>query len=261
MEKQPGPSSPQCSGVEGPSLADLQQKPAKIPTGLAHSAMLGRINTENRRASEALLQERKEDLRTLGHSLAALYDASTCHRKCWGTGHVLEALGGRIYNLACASYSLVSIGYYDESLNLVRSIGEIANLLSLSVCDKAKFEEWLKSTKTVRIREFSPAKVRALLSKSSGVLLMDEQWYSNLCAAYTHITPATKPNNFNSEHRNIVGGLIQAEGLDSALNQLTTLVSMVALFYCKYFELDDFFELIANRVQSENESGCSKDAS
>jgi hypothetical protein len=36
----------------------------------------------------------------LGTSLSALYQVATCHRKCFGGGHVLESLSGRIYNLA-----------------------------------------------------------------------------------------------------------------------------------------------------------------
>ncbi len=224
--------------------------PSEVPSGLAHLSMLSRINTENRQASENLLKNQNPDLRILGESMAALYLAATCHRKCWGGDHILEALAARIYNLACASYSLISVGFYDEALSLVRSIGEIANLLSLSVNDKPKFVDWIKSSKRERIREFSPARVRKLLEKS-GLVLMDEKWYSELCESYTHVTPATKPNRFNEDDRNVCGGIVQEKGVQESIEQLTSLVSMVALFYCKYFELDDYFERIVQEARIE----------
>jgi hypothetical protein len=219
---------------------------AHIPTGLPHVALIGRLNKENRDASEQLLRKRTRDLELFGESLAALYIAGTCHRKCWGGDHILEKLAARVYNLACAAYSLISIGFYDEALSLARSIGEIANLLSLSVADAAKFAEWIRSSKAERIRGFSPAKVRKLIG-DRGVILMDEAWYSELCESYTHVTPSTKPNSFNEENRNVCGGLVQARGVDTATEQLTALVSMIALFYCKYFQLDDFFERIVRK--------------
>lgn len=213
--------------------------------------MIAMINASNRATSIPILKEREKDLQVLGTSLTALYIAATCHRKCWGTGHVLEALGARIYNLACASYSLISVGFYDEALALVRSIGEIANLLSLSVTDKPAFTRWVNSTKGERIRDFSPAKVRTLVEKT-GVVLMDQAWYSKLCESYTHITPGAKPNNFNEHNRNVCGGMIQEGGVEAALDQLTSIVSMVSLFYCRYFELDDYFELIVKDAKLEN---------
>lgn len=227
---------------------------AHVPCGLAHIAMIGRMNAENRKASEVLLRKQENDLRVLGIALTALYEAATCHRKCRGDDHVLEALGARIYNLSCAAYSLISIGFYDEALSLVRSIGEIANLLSLSVNDKPKFLEWLRSTKATRMKEFSPAKIRELLAQS-GLVLMDKEWYSDLCEGYTHVTPETKPNNFNEEKRNIVGGVVQDKGVQCAIEQLTSLVSMVALFYCRYFELDDLFDAIVSEAKLEMEAG------
>lgn len=77
----------------------------------------------------------------------------------------------------------------------------------------------------------------------------------------THITPGTKPNNFNTADRNIVGGYVQDKGLETALTQLTSIVSMVALFYCKYFEFDDLFELIVKLAKiDERKDGDSTHA-
>ena len=223
----------------------------EIPPGLSHIALISRINAANRKESDAFLRGQESDLRVLGSSLSALYLAATCQRKCWGGDHILEALAARIYNLASASYSLISVGYYDESLSLVRSIGEIANLLSLSVHDKPKFVEWIKSSKQERIAKFGPAKVRKLLAKSGNVL-MDDQWYSDLCESYTHVTPFTRPNSFNEENRSIVGGIVQQKGIENSVEQLTNVVAMVALYYCRYFKLDDYFDRIIEEAGLES---------
>ena len=234
------------SGVNYPMVQTIE-----IPPGIKHITILSRINSKNRRESESLLRKQEKDLRVLGNSLSALYAAATCCRKCWGGDHLLEGLAARVYNLACASYSLISIGYYDEALCLVRSIGEIANLLSLSVCDKQQFVEWLKSSKQDRIRKFSPVKFRKLLEQS-GLTLMDQEWYEKLCESYVHVAPHAKINNFNENDRNLCGGFIQRNGIESCIDQLTTIVAMISLFYCQYFEFNDYFDLIVNEVEIEN---------
>ena len=127
-------------------------------------------------------------------------------------------------------------------MSLVRSIGEIANLLSLAVCDEQKFLEWIKIDKSDRIKNFGPAKVRKEL-KQSGTPLMNRSWYQTLCESSVHIVPNVQPNNFNDNERNVCGGIPQQNGVDTTIDQLTTIVSCILLFYCKYFEFDDYFEL------------------
>lgn len=223
----------------------------EIPSGINHIEFLSQKNSTNRKNSEIILKTQKEDLNVLDISLEALYIVATCHRKCHGGRHILEVLAARIYNLSCASYSLLCIGYYDEALNLVRSVGEVGNLLALSVHNKTKFAEWLESDKRQRIREFSPAKVRDLL-KDSELVLMNEDQYSSLCESYTHITPSTSPNNFNKESKNVCGGIVQEKGLSEALEQLTNIVAMIALLYCKYFKLNDIFDRLVSSFSPNN---------
>src|ERR1700693_4738121 len=91
-----------------------------MPNGIAHIAMLARFNQRNRDAMQKLLAARRNDLAMFGTSLNVLYEVATCHRKCWGGAHTMESMAGRVYNHACAAYSLVCIAYYDEALNLTR---------------------------------------------------------------------------------------------------------------------------------------------
>ena len=149
-----------------------------IPEGFEHLKMLDISGAKTRNDSRPKLKKSSLDLRLLGTCLSALYQAATCYRKCHAQGHVLEALAGRAYNLTAAAYTLITLGYYDEALNLTRSISEIANLISLSVVDKQALRDWLNADKNTRLKKFSPAKVRERLkAKDEMFLLADQDWY------------------------------------------------------------------------------------
>src|SRR6266446_3806804 len=221
--------------------------PANVPTGVEHLRMLALLRVNTKKASEAKLQDHSVDF--IGSCLAALYEAATCHRKCHGGGHVLESLCGRAYNLGAAAYELISAGYYDEALNLIRSMGEISNLISLSVVDKEALREWLSSDAKTRLRKFSPAAVRGILElKGKELMYADKDWYSNLCESYTHVTPATKPNMHNDRALAHVGGLYQSEGLAKSINELATVLGFIAMLICGYFKFDDLFTEISNHL-------------
>lgn len=221
------------------------QKLESIPNGLDHIRFAVAVNKQNRAESDRILRNHKEELGLLGTSLAAIYESSTCHRECRGGDHLIEAIGSRIYNLLIGSYSLLSIGLYDESQSLIRSVGEIANLLSLSMSNPEKFREWANSSKFDRVRNFGPAQIRKLL-ESSGLLIMDKEWYSHLCEEYTHITPDASPNNYDL-NRNACGGIIQKEGVKKTLEQITNLSAVTALYFCAHSHLDDYFSEIQDK--------------
>ena len=219
---------------------DAPQKLKEVPVGLAHLGFISSVSKSNHKSSEPILRKYEKQLSVLGIAMAGLYTSATCHRGCRSEDHIIEVLGARVYNLAYGSYSLISIGLYDEALNLVRSIGEIANLLSLRMFEEDKFDEWVKSNKADRIRNFGPAKVRKLLEKN-GIVIMSQDWYGGLCEAYTHVTPDTAPNKYDI-NKNVCGGIVQPEGARVAINQLTEIVAMVSLYYCRYSDLMDLFD-------------------
>ena len=116
---------------------------ADVPLGVAHLKMVDRLEGAAYAQSANHLRHSNIDTQALiGTSLSALYQASTCHRKCHGGPHIFESLCGRIYNLGVGAYLLVQRGLYDEALNLTRSIGENANLIALSVVDKEALKQW-----------------------------------------------------------------------------------------------------------------------
>ena len=229
--------------------------PIEIPSGLDHLRMLSVCETVTLRESSKEIGELSTDGRMIGTALSSLYQAATCHRKCSRGPHILEALCGRMYNLGVAAYILMLRGFYDEALNLTRGIGEVSNLIALSVVNKNALQEWISSDKKTRLRKFSPSQVRKTLGREATPLLIaDETWYSRFCETYSHVTPQTKPNMHNKADQPYAGGVFQYEGLTKALDELATVLGSVALIVCEYFQFSDLSEEILALVRSVEES-------
>jgi hypothetical protein len=215
-------------------------KKREIPKGLEHLKLVSLASNIVQQKSETYSEKYSVALMMIGTSLSALYQAATCHRQCFNNGHVLEALAGRTYNLGCAAYLLINQGFYDEALNLIRSIGEISNLIQLSSHNKDALRKWLDSDETVRKKKFSPLKVRLLIEETGNKpFVVDKDWYSKFCEEYTHITPNTKPNLHNDVDLGIVGGVFQKRGFEYSLDQLATLLYVTGAMICAYFDFDD----------------------
>ena len=221
----------------------------EIPSGLNHLKMVTSIAEHNQHLSTSKMNAINHDLNILGISLSILYQAATCHRKCFGGSHILESLAGRAYNLACSSYLLICNGFYDEALNLVRSIGEITNLVSLSVVDKSALERWINSDTRTRLRDFSPSKIRTLLEKHDPALLCaNRDWYSHFCENYTHVHAGTKPNVHNADNQAYAGGTVQDDGLKLSVAELTNITTQLAMFISKYVEMTDMFSVLCDAI-------------
>ena len=199
------------------------------------------------------------EMRLIGTCLSALYQASTCHRKCHNNGHVLEALAGRAHNLGAAAIDLARGGFYDEALNLIRGIGEIANLIAALAVNKEALRDWLASTPETRRKKFGPGKIRDMLRKNGAgfPILADTDWYSRLCESYTHVTPKTRPGAHGRDSKDWVGPVFQKQGADSSISELAGIIAPLAAMICAYFKFDDLFaeiESLIGEFKSEPES-------
>jgi hypothetical protein len=138
-------------------------------------------------------------------------------------------------------------------MNLVRSIGEIYNLIALSVTNKETLRQWLSAKADARKRKFSPVKVREMLAQSGCFPThADKDWYSALCEKYTHVHPGTRPNLHNAAGQAYVGGQFQADGLKTVLDELATIVGMTAMLVCKYVKLDDLYEELVEQIRVQD---------
>jgi hypothetical protein len=214
-----------------------------VPSGLEHIDLINSYAEKVKLISDVSQAEVKDSLEIIGASLSILYKVGTCHRKCFGGSHILEALSGRAYNLSCSALILIFRGFYDEALNLTRSLGEIGNLVSLSVVDKNALSKWISSDARTRLREFSPAKIREIVhSNDASMLCVDKDWYSSFCEKYTHVHAGTKPNMHNQNKEAYVGGRFQMDGLIFSIGELFKVTTHIAALISKYAELDDLFD-------------------
>ncbi len=166
----------------------------KFPTGQEYlmSTILG--EAKNNRGHDRLFSENQleNELELLGTSLSYLFRYSTCYFGCPGEGrtHVLEPYAGRTYNLSLVSFVLLRSGLYDESMTVLRSIGEIANLVFLFISDYPKsIEMWFHLSEKERRNEFFPGRVRKKIEELNLTELMPmrREAYSFLCEQSVHI--------------------------------------------------------------------------
>ena len=160
--------------------------------------------------------------------LQHLYLFSCCYWGCHGKEHTFEYLGGRCFSHLVSSYQLILSGYYDESMSLIRSVGEIANLLNLFWVENSAVREWLDIPEKQRGKNFSPFAVRKRLEAHDWLIPFDEDHYKRLCETVVHPTPNTRPNAHNNRKQPVLGAYFQAEGFETASWELFWALTAVA---------------------------------
>jgi hypothetical protein len=188
-------------------------------------------------------------------ALSAMYQAGTCHRGCNGGPHILEALAGRCYNLACSAVGLMRLAQYDEALGLIRSMGEIHNLLLMFALEPGSIQRWLASDKSARLREFSPVKVRIAIEKHGPIPTVNEGWYSEMCEKYVHVHPGTRPNNHSADMSGWVGGVVQKDGEEKVLGELFQVSFTIALAVCRWFSFADLQGALVEALEEVRREG------
>jgi hypothetical protein len=167
----------------------------------------------------------------LGQVLAYADMIGSCVYGCPGPSeqaHALWYLVARTSSFGRAALRLAKMGFYDEALIIVRSIGEIANLVSLFSSAPEAIDEWKKSDRASRIREFSPARVRKRIVSLGGEAIMDETNYAALCEVSTHPVPDLRPQSFNHAGRSMTGGVhVQEAGFLVILNETALVTSLL----------------------------------
>lgn len=208
--------------------------PAHIPEGLEFLALISsqevECQAETHAARSHLGTKAPRCLEELGTLLSLLDRLASCAWGCNGDPHIVEYLTGRSTTLARGALRLSDAGYYDEALGLVRSLGEIANLLSLFSSDKTSFADWTAATRRDRIRRFGPAAVRQKLETLNAPAPVGADRYSALCELAAHVTPETRPQAHNPVLMPNLGAVFSRVGYLMVLNELAVPTVFVGLF-------------------------------
>ena len=198
---------------------------AAFPVGSAFLDLQIGASNSVAEATDAFLRESGEKLpatlESLGTTLSLMYRAACCAWGCNGGDHQLEWVAGRVINQSTASFSLIRAASYDESLMLVRGIGEIANLLWLFQSDQPQLQAWQEASRKERLSNFGPAAVRKKLESLQGMgPPIDNQRYQKLCEVGTHAVPGLAPSHYSATGRPLLTGIFQPVGVYVATTEL-----------------------------------------
>lgn len=143
-----------------------------------------------------------------------LYRFSCCYWGCHGKEHIFEYLGGKCSNNLAVARQALYRGYYDEALSLVRTVGEIANLLNLFWHDSSAVREWADLEEKRRNSKFKPVAVRERLEKLNVMIPFEQNHYRALCNTAVHASPHIRPNAHQNKQQPILGLVFQKEGFN-----------------------------------------------
>ena len=166
--------------------------------------------------TDAYIKERPAAYETSWRSFEELfrhlYLFSCCHWGCHGKEHVLEHLAGKTVTNASVATRAMFHGYYDESLALIRNIGEIANLVNLFWFDSDKIRQWIDSDEKARRKKFTPSGIRKMLEKNETMIPFENAHYSFLCETAVHPVPHVSPNTYGNSGQPVLGLVFQEKG-------------------------------------------------
>ncbi len=223
------------------------------PIGLPYLQLIKMNENSTRDDYDRLSQTsslHEEILSTIGTMLSALYQASTCHRECFGGPHAIEALAGRAHNLGSSALKLTAEGYYDEALILIRSLGEIANLVCLFSIDSTATSQWIKSDRKTRQANYSPASVRKALEQSDKIsAYLNREWYQTLSNGYAHIVPGSVPNSHNLGDIGVVGSQYQERGVKTCTKFLFQALIILTFRIAAFFRYNDIIEMLKDHAK------------
>jgi hypothetical protein len=163
----------------------------------------------------------------------------TCVYSCPGKkeDHTLWYLAVRASSLGRAALRLMKLGFYDEALIIVRSLGEITNLFSMFFLMPETIEEWKKSDRKYRLNELTPGKIRKRIEAFGKTPAIGFERYVALCEVGTHPVPDLRPQKFNHAGKSLTGGFaLQEAGVLVVLNEMAyalPLLVVLAAAVCK----------------------------
>ncbi len=165
----------------------------------------------------------------IGAVLVLLDCAASCFWGCRGGDHREELLLGRAVSTSYASLKLMQVGYYDESLSLIRTVGEVANLIALFRVDPAALHQWKSLSEVERRRRFGAVKVRIALEKLPIGIPITEDRYSALSGYAIHVDPNSMPQAHNYQRRSTTVPVFQEAGFLMCINELAIALAFVGL--------------------------------
>lgn len=171
-------------------------------------------------------------------TVLALTDAmASCIWGCGGGNHDIERLCGRVVSRGYAAIRLMKAGFYDETLLLCRSMGEVANLMWLFVHQQGALTDWQTLTGHEHRKRFEPVEVRKTLEKLQKHVPIRQERYRAL-SSQVHPHPHVSPQAYNMLTIPTLGGVLQPAGLIICINEIAYPLSFTAVGSALLLNLD-----------------------
>jgi hypothetical protein len=171
----------------------------------------------------------------LGTLLSLLDRASSCWWGCRQGDHAAEMLVGRCCSYGLCAFKLARSGFYDESVSLARTVGEITNLAMLFLAEPSALQDWRTVDERTRRDRYCPVAVRRALESRSLPVPINQSRYGQLSAKAVHLTPTIPPQMYNAERHSKTGGYFQEAGLCFCLAEIGypfTVLGLCAVELC-----------------------------
>ncbi len=232
-----------CFGPSSYGLDPRVDHERQVPEGREFLDLIWHREDECQSRTDSLLPNLGEKapatLIHVGTVLSLLDRMASCWWGCRGGDHRIEYLCGRAVSNGRAALRLLRFSFYDESLALTRSIGEVANLMHLFTVQESALKQWLNATPKVARTEFRPGAVRARLGNLGRSPVVSQERYGLLSERTTHPSPQTVPQSHNILGVPHAGGFVQEEGVLVSLNELALPLRLVASFGAILLGVDD----------------------
>jgi hypothetical protein len=207
---------------------------APVPEGTEFLRGVLQFTSQCERCTDEYLESKspRDSISThehLGTLLSLLDRASSCWWGCRRGEHAAEMLVGRACSYALCAFKLARSGFYDESVSLARTVGEISNIAVLFVTDRSALEDWRKADERTRRDKYSPVAVRRVLEEKGSPVPVDRSRYAQLSAKAVHLTPPIPPQMYNAERHAKTGGYFQEAGLCFCLAEIGYAFSLLGL--------------------------------
>jgi hypothetical protein len=187
--------------------------------------------------------------RELGTALSLFVQMACCQWGCRGGEHREENLLRRLVNYSFAALRLARLGLYNESISLLRSVSELANLIELFTIRDGQLNAWHSTPAAERWKSFGPAKVRQKIEATGNRSVVDKDIYAALCDAGVHVSPESAKFSHQVDGKVSAGGEFSPFAFLLVLNELAIMLSA-----CLRLS-GDFLQLPKDRIQLLTDAG------
>ena len=160
----------------------------------------------------------------LDGALSLLAQLASCNWGCRGGDHIQENLVRRLVNYSLASIRLAKLGLHNESLAILRSLAELANLIELFTVSGETLSAWFELSPKERWKQFRAESVESRIRKTGNLPIVDRDTYRKLCVLGVHVSPKSANTSHQFDGSVHVGGEFSVSAFLLILNELSIIL-------------------------------------